>query len=186
MCALQKCHYKTIDKFFFLKRVSTYGVRSWWCLFIINPRHQSVFGSFVRCVKCHCYFLIWFGDLRYVTIFLHLLHHQRTVPNVIGELLWYRLWALIYYDIYFSFFFFLFWMKRGWIRSTKWGFGERGVSRDRDGGRHRGEGFRWHIAIWEWGRLSSSSLDILVTVVGTFPGCCQCCFPSSMWLIVCY
>ena len=81
-------------------------------------------------------------------------------------------------------FLFSLWMKRRWICSTKWGFGEQGVSRDRDGGRHRGEGFRWHIAIWGWGRLSSSSLDILVTVVGTFPGYCQCCFSSSMWLIV--
>ena len=98
----------------------------------------------------------------------------------------YKLWALIYYDICSSFvFFFFFWgMKRRWIRSTKWGFREQGVSRDKDGGRHRGEGLRWHIAIWEWGRLSSSSLDILVTLVGTFPSCCQCYFSSSMWLIV--
>ena len=30
--------------FFFFERVSTYGVHSWWALFIIRPRHQSVFG----------------------------------------------------------------------------------------------------------------------------------------------
>ena len=97
----------------------------------------------------------------------------------------FELWYIMTYVLLLSFFFFFFFgMKRQLIRSTKWGFWEQGVSRDKDGGRHRGEGFRWHIAIWEWERLSSSSLDILVTLVGTFPGCCQCYFSSSMWLIV--
>ena len=73
------------------------------------------------------------------------------------------------FDILWHLFFFFFWMKRWWVCSTKWGFERQGVSRDRDGGRHTGDGFRWHIAIWEWGRLSNSSLDILVIVVGTFP-----------------
>ena len=30
--------------FFFFNRVSTYGVHSWWYLFIIKPKHLSIFG----------------------------------------------------------------------------------------------------------------------------------------------
>ena len=32
------------SKFFFLERISIYGVRSWWSLFIIKLKYQSVFG----------------------------------------------------------------------------------------------------------------------------------------------
>ena len=43
------------------------------------------------------------------------------------------LWHMFFFCL---FFFFFFGMKRQWIRSTKWGFWEQGVSRDKDGGRH--------------------------------------------------
>ena len=36
-------YFKKYDFFFFLKKVSTYSVRSWWYFFIIRPRYQSIF-----------------------------------------------------------------------------------------------------------------------------------------------
>ena len=43
---LQICSLVTLLtlNFFFLERVSTYGIHFWWWLFIIRPKHQSVFG----------------------------------------------------------------------------------------------------------------------------------------------
>ena len=85
MCALQKCHYKTIDKFFFFKE----SFNLWRPLLMMALYHQSKtpisFWVFCSMCKISLFLFNLVGDLRYVTIFLHLLHHQRTVPNVIGE-----------------------------------------------------------------------------------------------------